>query len=103
MRMLLHVWIPHEPFNTAVRNGSAGSTMARILDEIKPEAVYFTEEDGHRAAMLVIDVERPSQIPALAEPWFLNFSADCRFRIVMSPEDLHLAGLEELGKKWQGK
>jgi hypothetical protein len=39
-------------------------------------------------------------VPSFAEPFFLNFNADCRFRIVMSPEDLGRAGLEELGKKW---
>ena len=100
MRMLLTVSIPHEPFNTLVRKGNAGALMAKILDETKPEAVYFTEEDGHRAAILVLNLEKPSQVPSLAEPWFLNFNADCRFRIVMSPEDLEKAGLEELGKKW---
>lgn len=100
MRMLLTVAIPHEPFNTAVRNGTAGETMGRILEASKPQAVYFTEEDGRRGAVLLVDVEKPSQIPSLAEPWFLSFNADCRFRIVMSPEDLKDAGLEGLGKKW---
>jgi hypothetical protein len=98
--MLLTVAIPHEPFNTAVRNGTAGETIARILEDLKPEAVYFTEEDGHRGAVLVVNVGKPSQVPLLAEPWFLSFNADCRFRIVMSPEDLEEAGLAELGKKW---
>jgi hypothetical protein len=98
--MLLNVVLPHEPFNTAVRNGTAGATIGRILEEIKPEAVYFTEQNGHRGAILLVNVNRPSEVPALAEPWFLNFNADCQFRIVMSPEELQQAGLEELGKKW---
>jgi hypothetical protein len=100
MRMLLNVVLPHEPFNTAVRNGTAGDTLGRILDAIKPEAVYFTEQDGYRGAILIVNVNHPSEVPAFAEPWFLNFNADCKFRIVMSPEDLQQAGLEELGKKW---
>ena len=100
MRMLLNVTLPHEPFNAAVRNDTAGSAIRRILEEIKPEAVYFTEQNGHRGAILIVNVNQPSEIPALAEPWFLNFNADCQFRIVMSPEDLQQAGLEELGKKW---
>jgi len=33
-------------------------------------------------------------------PIFLNFNADCEFRIAMSPEDLGKANLDELGKKW---
>jgi hypothetical protein len=100
MRMLLNVTLPHEPFNTAVRKGTAGETIRKILEAIKPEAVYFTEQEGHRGAVLVVNVDQPSQIPALAEPWFLNFSADCELRIVMSPDDLQRAGLAELGKKW---
>jgi hypothetical protein len=100
MRMLLNVTIPHEPFNTAVRKGTVGETINKILQATKPEAVYFTEQDGHRGAILIVNVADPSQVPALAEPWFLHFHADCKFRIVMTPEDLQRAGLAELGKKW---
>ena len=50
--------------------------------------------------MLVINLVDPSQIPAFAEPWFLIFNADVRFQVVMRPEDLQKAGLEELGKKY---
>ena len=100
MRMLVHVKFPHEPFNAAVRNGSAGKTIERILSETKPEAVYFTEYDGRRGAILIVDIKEPSQIPALAEPWFLSFSADVSAHIVMSAEDLGRSGLDALGKKW---
>jgi hypothetical protein len=42
----------------------------------------------------------PSQIPAIAEPWFLTFNADVKFRIAMTPEDLKKSNLDEFGKKW---
>ncbi len=100
MRMLLNVTIPHEPFNTLVREKKVGAILRSILEELKPEAVYFTEENGTRGAVLVIDVADQSRVPSFAEPFFLNFNADCRFRIAMSPEDLGRAGLEELGEKW---
>lgn len=100
MRMLVHVKIPHEPFNSAVRNGSAGKTIERILAETKPEAVYFTEYDGRRGAIMIVDITDPSRIPALAEPWFLSFNADVSSHIVMSPEDLGRAGLDAIGKQW---
>ncbi len=100
MRILLELTFPHEPFNAAVRKGTAGETIGRILEESGPEAVYFTERDGRRAATLIIDVSNPSDIPSFAEPWFLNFEADCQFRIVMTPNDLQEAGLEALGQKW---
>ncbi len=100
MRMLLNVKFPHDEFNKAVKDGTVGQKMRRILDDIKPEAVYFTEQDGQRGAMLVVNLADPSRIPAFAEPWFLTFKADVEFRVAMTPEDLQKAGLEELGKKY---
>lgn len=101
MRMLMHVELPVEPFNTAVRDGSAGQKIQKILAEIKPEAAYFSEYDGHRGATLVVNVNDASEIPRLAEPFFLVFDAEVRFRIAMTPEDLGRANLEESGKKWR--
>lgn len=98
--MLVHVKFPHESFNAAVRNGTIGKTMQSIMDEIKPEDVYFTEYGGRRAAVLIVDLPGPSSVPKIAEPWFLSFNADVEFHIVMSSEDLGRAGLEDLGKKW---
>lgn len=100
MNMLLTVEMPHEPFNTLVRNGSAGQMLGRIIDAMKPEMAYFTEQEGKRGGIFVINVKNSSDIPSFSEPFFLAFQADCKFRILMSPEDLKKSGLEELGKKW---
>lgn len=101
MRMLMHVHLPLEPFNSAVRDGSAGEKIQRILESIKPEAVYFSEQNGRRGGVLVVNVNDPWDVPALAEPWFLTFNAEVEFRIVMTPEDLARSNLEELGKTWK--
>jgi hypothetical protein len=98
--MLLNVKFPHAEFNKAVRDGTVGQKIGRILEDAKPEAVYFTDQDGQRSAILVINLVDPSQIPAFAEPWFLTFKADVEFRVAMTPEDLQKAGLEDLGKKY---
>lgn len=100
MRMMLKVCLPNEPFNAAVRDGTIGEKIGRILEETKPEAVYFTEEDGRRAAMLIVDLAEPSQIPPLAEPWFLAFDAECHLQIAMTPEDLEKSGINQIGEKW---
>ena len=100
MRVILTARLPHDKFNAAVRDGSVGKKIQRILGELKPEATYFTENNGHRSAILIINMENQSQLPMYAEPWFLVFGADCEFRIAMTPEDLGKAGLDELGKKW---
>ena len=49
---------------------------------------------------MIVNVDTPSQVPVLAEPWFLLFNAECEFHIVMTPDDLAKAGLDALGKKW---
>ncbi len=50
--------------------------------------------------MMIVDMKDTSQIPSLAEPFFLSFNSEVSFHPVMSPEDLGKAGLEDLGKKW---
>jgi hypothetical protein len=100
MRMLLTATLPHHIFNAAVKDGSAGRKIGKILDALKPEAVYFTEFNGHRTAVLVVDLPDASKIPSLAEPWFLTFEADVQLHPVMSPEDLKHSGIDGIGKLW---
>jgi hypothetical protein len=100
MRMLMQVKFPIEPFNTYVKDGSAGAKMQKVMADVKPEAAYFTAIAGHRGGILVVNLEDPSKIPALAEPFFLVFNATVEFHPAMTPEDLGRAGLEALGKKW---
>jgi hypothetical protein len=101
MRMLMHVQFPLEPFNTAVRNGTAGQKIQQILAAIKPEAAYFSEHNGRRGGTLVVNVNDPSDVPVLAEPWFLTFNAEVEFRVAMTPEDLGRVDLEGLGRIWK--
>jgi hypothetical protein len=100
MRMLLEVELPVEPFNSMVRDGTVGQKLQGILGEIKPEAAYFTERDGHRGGILVVDLADPSQVPQLAEPFFLVFNALVKFRVCMTPDDLGRSGLEAIGRKY---
>lgn len=102
MRFIVKITIPVEKFNAAVRDGSAGKKIQQILDDTKPEAVYFWEEGGKRGGVMVVHLEKTSQIPAIAEPWFLYFDAGVELRPCMTPQDLAAAGLEALGKKYGG-
>ena len=100
MKMMMIVRLTNKAFNAAVRDGSAGMKMKRILEELKPEAVYFTEMGGQRTGIMVVDLEEPSKIPFLSEPWFLTFDAAVEFHVIMGPEELEKADIDKLGKKW---
>ncbi len=100
MRILLHVTIPHEPFNSYVRDGSAGEKLGVIIEESQAEAVYFTEYGGTRAAIVVVNLDDASDIPTYAEPWFLTFKANVELHPAMTPDDLAAASLDQLGARW---
>jgi hypothetical protein len=103
MRMLLRVSIPVEAGNAAAKDGTLGSTVERILADLKPEAAYFFADDsGQRSGSIVFDMKDTSQIPAVAEPWFLAFNAKVSLRPIMNPQDLAKAGpsIGEAAKKY---
>jgi hypothetical protein len=101
MRMLLRVSIPVDTGNAAAKAGTLGSTIERILADLKPEAVYFfADDEGQRCGSMVFDMKDTSQIPAIAEPWFLTFNAKVSLRPVMNLQDLAAAG-PSIGKAVQ--
>ena len=93
MRMLMKVSFPVEAGNAAARNGTLGTKVKAILDELKPEAAYFVaNERGERCGYIVFDMKESSQIPSIAEPWFLAFNASITMTPTMNPQDLATAG-----------
>jgi len=49
---------------------------------------------------MVINVTKPADYVKYAEPFFLQFNAQIKYDIVMSPDELKASGIEEIGKKY---
>ena len=97
MRFLLKVNIPVEAGNAAAKAGKLGATIQSILADLKPVAVYFTDNNGERTEFIFLDMQDACQIPAIAEPWFLAFNASVEIHPVMIPDDLAKAsGAQEV-------
>jgi hypothetical protein len=102
MRFLMKAHMPNEAANAAVKHGELSKTIKGILDELKPEAAYFGAEKGCRTAFLILNIKDNSEIPKLAEPWFLAFGATIDLLPVMTPGDLAKAApdIEAAAKKY---
>jgi hypothetical protein len=92
MRVMLKANWDIEAGNAAARDGSLGTKVQSILEQLKPEAAYFLGDNGSRTALLFLNLDDSSQIPGVAEPWFLAFNAKVELSPVMNPEDLARAG-----------
>ena len=92
MRCILKVNMPAEAGNEAIRSGKLQKTIESVVKEFKPEAAYFFPDHGQRAALFVCDLKSPSEIPAIAEPFFLAFNASVEIVPAMNLEDLMKAG-----------
>ncbi len=92
MRFILKVKIPMDAGNEMVKDPKLGEKIQGILEDIKAEAAYFTEEDGLRTFYVIVQIQDPSEIPNVAEPFFLGFNAPVEFHPAMVAEDLAKAG-----------
>jgi hypothetical protein len=88
MRTMLKALMPAEKGTQALQNGTLPKVMNSFIQEFKPEAAYFFPENGKRACLLVFDMQDPSQIPMIAERFFMELHAEVTLTPVMNAEDL---------------
>ncbi len=88
MRILITFSINPEKGDQLIKEGRIGETLGSILEDLQPEAAYFTDVEGTRGGFMVVNMEDASQIPAITEPLFLEVGATVHMQPVMTPEDL---------------
>jgi hypothetical protein len=103
MRILLKYSIDPDKGDELIKEGRLGEAMAPILEDLQPEAAYFTDVEGSRGGYLVVNMEDASQIPAMTEPLLLGLGATIHMQPVMTPEDLQGAAgeaMQQMGQKY---
>jgi hypothetical protein len=88
VRMMMRVTMSIEAGNAMIKSGRLPVFMAETLGRLKPEAAYFTADKGDRTAYLFLDVKDQSDLPSLAEPFFMELGAKVEFMPAMNADDL---------------
>ncbi len=110
MRFMLSFRVPTDKGNAAIKEGPFFQTQQSIMEELNPEAAYFTDTeaayftdvDGARGGYLIVNMDDASQLPAMAEPLFFGLGATIQVHLVMTAEDLQKAtpALEQAAQKY---
>ncbi len=95
MRTLMKVTFDVTASNKAILNGGLPNLLKDTMQRLQPEAAYFLPSEGKRSCMMVFDLKDPADIPAIAEPFFLEMNAEVVFSPVMNADDLQ-KGLEQM-------
>ena len=104
MRFMITCRIPVAKGNESAKAASLDSTIQSIMEELKPEAAYFSEIEGARSGYIVVNMDDASQISAIAETLFLGLGATIQVHRVMIPEELGQAtpAIEQAAQKKDG-
>jgi hypothetical protein len=93
----MKVQMDTEAASEAIKNGTMQNVVQSTMDRLKPEAAYFTADDGMRTAFIIFDMQDPSQMPTIAEPLFQPLKAKITMSPVMTADDVR-SGLEQVAK-----
>ncbi|MFF9689139.1 hypothetical protein [Streptomyces sp. NPDC014623] len=93
MRTMLVIHMDTQKSSQMIENNEMAQFMRSTLERLRPEAAYFGPHSGVRTAFVVIDLEDPSQLPSISEPFFARLGARVEMFPVMTAEDVR-TGLE---------
>jgi hypothetical protein len=87
MRFIVRTMFPTALGNRAVKDPNFIKNIQGFMENNKAEAAYFTELNGDRTGIFIIDMPSADMIPVIAEPFF-QLGAKVEFHPVMNFEEL---------------
>jgi hypothetical protein len=91
MRVLVRAMIPTVAGNKMVKDPNFLKGIEDYTKKFNCEAAYFTEVNGNRTMVLVLDLPSTDMIPAIAEPLFQGYDANVEIHPAMNLDDLKKA------------
>ena len=88
MRMMMRVCLPVQASNKAIKDGSLATTMGQFVEKYKPEAAHFTTFNGRRTAFFTFNLDKVSDMPSIAEPFFVGLDAEVDLSPAMNLQEL---------------
>ncbi|MGI0045038.1 MAG: hypothetical protein ACRD47_15130 [Nitrososphaeraceae archaeon] len=91
MRVLVRAMIPTGAGNKMVKDPNFLKNLEEYLQKFNCEAAYFTEVNGSRTMVLILDLPSTDMIPAIVEPLFQGYDANVEIHPAMNLDDLKKA------------
>ena len=91
MRVILRAMIPTIAGNKMVKDPNLLKTIEDFTKKFNCEVAYFTEVNGNRTMVFILDLPSSVMIQAIVEPLFQEFDANVEIHPAMNLDDLKKA------------
>ncbi len=88
MKFLLRLHFPTESGNKMLQDPNFPKKLEGVLNQIKPEAVYFTPIEGERGIIMIVNLPSADMIATIGEPLWMTFNCKLDLTPVMELSDL---------------
>jgi hypothetical protein len=80
--------MPTEHGNKLLQDANFPKKLEGLLNQIKPEAVYFAPIEGERGIYMIVNLPSADKIAGIAEPLWTTLNCKLDFTPVMELSDL---------------
>lgn len=89
--------MPTESGNKMLQDPNFPIRLKGVLNQIKPEAVYFAPIEGERGIYMVVNLLSADMIATIAEPLWMTFNCRLDFTPLMELSDLEKGLQKKVG------